>query len=861
MPIADIGFQNDTDRDMHLLRGQVLPPLRRAGTIFVDVVGGARVWLSDYTATDLKVEFRPTFRYSNNGTEYYGFGIRVNHQTGAVTTDPPPVGADRIDNFLIEVAVLRNDGGSAPSTFEPMTVRVHLHQSVQAFWVTPRRMTVRRRTPATTAAPEQTNFRFTARAEFDDGTVGDVTLHHGVRWSPAASFAPQPNPPNPQQAAVFGRILLPPGLGPPTGTPVTAALPAALGGATSNAAFFTVRPPWSEPGEAPQVELFSPASVSTAAGAVPPEHLPNVLFIPSGYLATDLPDFETHTVNLLHRMRLDPLSKPFDHLSFAMNFWRVAVPSPERGTCVRTEVVVTNDAAQQARALASLERPTAGLPIEIQHLMYLAGLAMPTDLKVDVKTLRERWAKTWPNAFGLAPDDPWPTGRLLDPLNAADLKDEEVDRWRSFGHRTFVDEVDTALPTAVGVPTLKDNAVITLHPDRGGAEVFNDFLAALVDKNGLTLGVPTPGTRIGLLWAEDQSRHRFNNAGLVTMLCATELGRKNARNRVMLSLNGLSWGHVVPIAGRNAVRELHPMVAGLPNSLERVFIHELAHRFGLADEYVDDAKAFTFPESLLDPWGNVTSLAGVRLADHFRSHLIKWNWERVRGAGVLAADLATSGANFAATLLPGHARAFKDRDDVRLRRRSTTVPLTRLADLGPLFEVVSITGDTVTVRVKVAGPSAFNPTNIPEGSVLYSPVPRPAAAGSTDPFLRMIAPVVAKQIDDGNKPQTPWPRGVRELYEEAQELDGLQFPATITFGGLDFNWSYRHDARIVGLYEGGAHFAKDVFHPAGACKMRSSRNEFWPFCPVCRYVLVEFIDPSVHPVIDVEYAGQYPLKP
>jgi len=857
VPIADIGFQNDTDCDMHLLRGQVLPPLRRAGTIFVDVVGGARVWLSDYTATDLKVEFRPTFRYSNNGTEYYGFGIRVNHQTGAVTTDPPPVGADRIDNFLIEVVVVRNDGGSAPSTFEPMTVRVHLHQSVQAFWVTPTRMTVRRRTPATTAAPEQTHFRFTARAEFDDGTVGDVTLHHGVRWSPAASFAPQPNPPNSQQAAAFGRILLPTGLGPATGTSVTATLPAALGGASATATF-TVRPPWSEPGEAPQVELFSPAS---APGTVLPEHLPNVLFIPSGYLATDLPDFETHTVNLLHRMRLDPLSKPFDHLSLAMNFWRVAVPSPERGTCVRTEVVVTNGAPQQARVLPSLARPTPGLPIEIQHLMYLSGLAMPTDVKVDLKTLRERWAKTWPNAFGLAPDDPWPTGRLLDPLNTEDLKDEEIDRWRSCGHRTFVDEVDSALPTAVGVPTLVDNSAITLHPDRGGAQVFNDFLAALVDKNGMTLGVPAPGTQIGLLWAQDQSRHRFNNAGLVTMLCATELGRKNARNRVMLSLNGLSWGHVVPIAGRNAVRELHPMVAGLPNNLERVFIHELAHRFGLADEYVDDAKAFPYAEPVLDPWANVTSLVAVRQADHFRADLIKWNWERVRWAGVLASDLATSGSDFIATLLPEHARGFKKDQDVRLRLRSTTVPLMRIDDLGPVFKIEGIAGNTVTLRQKLAGPSPFNPTTVVTGSVLYAPVPAPAEAGPTVPYARMIAPVIATQIDNGNKPLTRWPRSVRELYEEAQIGDGLQLPTTITFGGFLTTWSYRLDARIVGLYEGGAHFAKDVFHPAGACKLRDSRNEFWPFCPVCRYVLVEFIDPSGHAAMDVEYARQYPLKP
>ena len=35
-------------------------------------------------------------------------------------------------------------------------------------------------------------------------------------------------------------------------------------------------------------------------------------------------------------------------------------------------------------------------------------------------------------------------------------------------------------------------------------------------------------------------------------------------------------------------------------------------------------------------------------------------------------------------------------------------------------------------------------------------------------------------------------------------------------------------------------------------------NEQVPFCPVCRYIMVDLVDPTKHGVIDRDYAGIYP---
>src|SRR4029077_19654348 len=106
-------------------------------------------------------------------------GMSVDSTTGAVTVQPtlPPL---RKYNFIIEVTAADADGPAPPAL-----IRVHIHKSVKNVALTPTTMTVRPST-APLASPETTSYRFTVRATFDDDTMGDLTVGHGVTWAPSA---------------------------------------------------------------------------------------------------------------------------------------------------------------------------------------------------------------------------------------------------------------------------------------------------------------------------------------------------------------------------------------------------------------------------------------------------------------------------------------------------------------------------------------------------------------------------------------------------------------------------------------------------------------------------------------------------
>jgi hypothetical protein len=64
-------------------------------------------------------------------------------------------------------------------------------------------------------------------------------------------------------------------------------------------------------------------------------------------------------------------------------------------------------------------------------------------------------------------------------------------------------------------------------------------------------------------------------------------------------------------------------------------------------------------------------------------------------------------------------------------------------------------------------------------------------------------------------------------------------------------------ADIIGVYEGGGYHDCGVFRPAGRCRMRSSLATM-PFCHVCRYVIVDAVDPTKHGDLDKLYDKFYP---
>jgi hypothetical protein len=158
-----------------------------------------------------------------------------------------------------------------------------------------------------------------------------------------------------------------------------------------------------------------------------------------------------------------------------------------------------------------------------------------------------------------------------------------------------------------------------------------------------------------------------------------------------------------------------------------------------------------------------------------------------------------------------------------------------------------------------------DPETFTANSLLFAPVRR--EIGGVTANLLLVAPKIVQHINATGGPLTA-PRGNQmracdpnddELKKDRQDARNL--PAELLQKPLQYR------SQIVGLYESGYLYFCGVYHPSGACLMRSlvdtdiSGNpiSIYNFCHVCKYILVDMIDPSKHGLIDADYERRYPL--
>jgi hypothetical protein len=163
------------------------------------------------------------------------------------------------------------------------------------------------------------------------------------------------------------------------------------------------------------------------------------------------------------------------------------------------------------------------------------------------------------------------------------------------------------------------------------------------------------------------------------------------------------------------------------------------------------------------------------------------------------------------------------------------------------------------VQVTLADLQAYAP-----GSILFLPVKAPSSVFDANqyPYAEMVAKNVRDLITSKHAPLYREPAAEEKV--QHPNLDGLtpsQHPnldgLTPSLPGRPF--CFKEKPRIVGLYEGGRQYARKIFHPAGTCMMSNEHEETSQFCAVCRYVMVDFVDPFQHFRIDLDYDDIYPL--
>jgi hypothetical protein len=174
--------------------------------------------------------------------------------------------------------------------------------------------------------------------------------------------------------------------------------------------------------------------------------------------------------------------------------------------------------------------------------------------------------------------------------------------------------------------------------------------------------------------------------------------------------------------------------------------------------------------------------------------------------------------------------------------------------------VDAVSGDTVTVTALPF--TTITPADWPIGSVLIRPVR--GASTVFDPLgpdLPLVAPIILNHMKTSQLPLSRKPPAVGPPVPVcAKDTNPVQTPLNLPAGRAPGRPVFK--AQIVGLYDGGNSFHCGVYHPSGACLMRAlqvpGKASIYLLCPVCRYVIVDRLDPSKHGVIDKDLVERYP---
>lgn len=307
----------------------------------------------------------------------------------------------------------------------------------------------------------------------------------------------------------------------------------------------------------------------------------------------------------------------------------------------------------------------------------------------------------------------------------------------------------------------------------------------------------------------------------------------------------------------------HGSVPASPESFTDIVVHELGHSLWLGDEYNDNANSATLPNAqrteIESKYINLTTFLNQSNGDDTPpkpSAVFKWNCDRmILSSATQQVTSPLASGPLTVSLSPNDAARwtnFTTKSSLAYIRPSILAIAGvakgfASAQLGLEFDPTKyaygpyswqIAGETLTLTPAVVS-AARNPNypnaDLPLGSVVYIP-----KLDSNGNILTLISGPVLQFINaNGPFPLGTGPNlGHTEVPPSAIHL--LTYPSQMY--------------EVIGLYTGGGTWTHGVYRPSGMCRMRDQYNHT-AFCFVCKYLIVDQIDPSQLADLDKQYPG------
>jgi hypothetical protein len=248
---------------------------------------------------------------------------------------------------------------------------------------------------------------------------------------------------------------------------------------------------------------------------------------------------------------------------------------------------------------------------------------------------------------------------------------------------------------------------------------------------------------------------------------------------------------------------------------------------------------------------------------------IPWLWPRLGKVGMLDGSPTRAAAGepyqFEVALRSGHGLPFKRSDVVRFRQspvrtRASLDPFLKIQSQGLILKVekegAGGLGAKLVDGMDVDAPVASNPGQ----KSWFAFISDLFAAGTkftligpkivADMELRLVAAPIFFWMG-GHGPLNVEPDFDPGICVKSEHYNSTMFPMNLPLPPLSRTPHNLPD--IIGLWEGGFYVDCGVYRPAGRCRMRSNHEKTLPFCHVCKYLMVDRVDPTQHPALDAFY--------
>ena len=613
----------------------------------------------------------------------------------------------------------------------------------------------------------------------------------------------------------------------------------------------------------------------------------NFLFLPEGFRDTvdDKKKFDKLVTNFIHDVFQKPRHAPFNLLKGSFNVFKAYQPSNQHVTTFGCHINDEDDPklAKGQRA-PNIHVVTSGVasPYSPEILVMKVGLPLRNETR-SASDLRALWSS-----------------QLLDDFNAANVDDDLVSVWKKQRSAGILEARDTffgliygvryadqnskigpaATPAADAGQPMKDfikkmyqwfytaeTRVIGFDPRRHSPEVYksnqNNPSNIVMQYVGSLHNMYDAAQHIGQEWIPDVNGNIFKpSVGFIGILVNDRIhGGGNLNSSTMTSFSiaqetVLNFVYVnngaEKILRRNPANDLDIDYSDVIDTMA----HEFGHSFYLGDEY-ETFSGDKFDQ--FDLYDNVANLKSIQLdgsapADRvFDPDKVKWlELLRIELSSKLIADSVTDSGLLKVKIDPIHAgkwvEAKQFNKQVDIRRKQITSEGQQL----PL----SFKDDHYLVRldiIKVDAAGGF----ISLGGAELPPLPLPVFPKGSFIFVPLrdengnLAYVIDGKVmnylknDPANK-HRPLNKDTdhvkkKDKKDEPKSIPGFKPPCD--------------EHRTIGVYEGGNYHSGMNYRPAGNCKMRTMADTDGggEFCHVCKYLIVNRVDPGLHGDLDKKY--------